>query len=68
MVTSESTNRTVQGITILHDRSLKARDSIRFNWEGNSNEIDKSDLQYEKHSEQRISTLRGITIDLSDEL
>jgi hypothetical protein len=31
-----------------------------------SNEIDESDLQDEKHDEQRISTLDGITIDLSD--
>jgi hypothetical protein len=29
--------------------------------------IDDSDLQLEKHDEQRISTLRGITIDRSDE-
>jgi hypothetical protein len=28
-----------------------------------SNEIDESDLQYEKHDEPRISTLDGITID-----
>jgi hypothetical protein len=29
--------------------------------------IDESDSQHEKHFEQRISTLLGITIDLSDE-
>jgi hypothetical protein len=29
--------------------------------------IDESDLQLEKHDEQRSSTLRGITIDWSDE-
>jgi hypothetical protein len=28
-----------------------------------SNEIDESDLQNEKHSEQRLSTLDEITID-----
>jgi hypothetical protein len=28
-----------------------------------SNEIDESDLQTEKHNEQRISTLDGIIID-----
>jgi hypothetical protein len=28
-----------------------------------SNEIDESDLQFEKHDEQRISTLDGIIID-----
>jgi hypothetical protein len=32
-----------------------------------SNEIDESDLHDEKHDEQRISTLDGIIIDLSDE-
>jgi hypothetical protein len=40
-----------------------ADDSIRFNTEFNSNEIDESLQQSEKHDEQRISTLRGITID-----
>jgi hypothetical protein len=40
---------------------------MRFNWEGDSNESDKSLEQYEKHSEQRISTLDRIKIDLSDE-
>jgi hypothetical protein len=28
-----------------------------------SNEIDESDSQFQKHDEQRISTLDGITID-----
>jgi hypothetical protein len=32
-----------------------------------SNEMDESDLQSEKHPEQRISTLRGISMDGSDE-
>jgi hypothetical protein len=32
-----------------------------------SNEIDESDLQHEKHDEQRISTLDGIIIDSSDD-
>jgi hypothetical protein len=32
-----------------------------------SNEIDESDLQLKKHSEQRISTLDGIKIDSSDD-
>jgi hypothetical protein len=31
-----------------------AIDSIRINSESISNEIDESDLQYEKHPEQRI--------------
>jgi hypothetical protein len=30
--------------------------------------IDESDLQFEKHFEQRISTLLGIKIDWSDDL
>jgi hypothetical protein len=33
-----------------------------------SNEIDESDLQFEKHDEQRISMFRGIVIDLRVEL
>jgi hypothetical protein len=39
------------------------RDSIRDNREFDSNEADKSDLDQEKHPEQRISTVRGIKID-----
>jgi hypothetical protein len=31
------------------------------------NEIDENDLQFEKHDEQRTSTLRGIVIDLRAE-
>jgi hypothetical protein len=33
-----------------------------FNDDGDSNEIVSSDLQYEKHCEQRFSTSLGITI------
>jgi hypothetical protein len=40
-----------------------ADDSIRVNREFDSNVMDSSDLQQEKHFEHRISTLRGITID-----
>jgi hypothetical protein len=36
---------------------------MRFNREFDSNEIDESNPQYEKHDEPRISTLLGITID-----
>jgi hypothetical protein len=46
---------------------LRARASIRFNAEFDSNEIDESGSDAEKHDEQRISTLRGITIDSSEE-
>jgi hypothetical protein len=44
-----------------------ASDSIRDNREFDSNEIDESDSQHEKHDEPRISTPRGITIDSMDE-
>jgi hypothetical protein len=43
-----------------------ARDSIRVNRESDSNEIDESDSQMKKHSEPRISTLRGIRIDCNE--
>jgi hypothetical protein len=52
-----STNSTFLGITI--DSRLEyenASDSIRFNDDGDSNKIDESDLQYEKHDDPRIST------------
>jgi hypothetical protein len=48
-------NRTFPGIVIdLREEEEKAFDSMRINSELVSNEIDESDLQYEKHSEQRI--------------
>jgi hypothetical protein len=37
------------------------------NCESVSNEIDESDMQHEKHDEQRIWTWGGIVIDLSGE-
>jgi hypothetical protein len=37
---------------------------MRVSCESFSNEIDESDVQFEKHDEQRISTLRGIVIDV----
>jgi hypothetical protein len=42
-----------------------AYDSIRFNDDGDSNEIDESELQDLKHDDPRISTENGIIIDLS---
>jgi hypothetical protein len=36
---------------------------MRVNRDSDSNEIDESDRQYEKHFEQRISTFRGMMID-----
>jgi hypothetical protein len=44
-----------------------ADDSIRFNREFDSNVIDESDLQCEKHFNPRISTFLGIMIDSSDD-
>jgi hypothetical protein len=43
--------------------NLKASDSIRINREFDSNVIDESDLQYEKHFDPTISILFGIKID-----
>jgi hypothetical protein len=40
---------------------------MRVNSESVSNEIDESELQDEKHSEQRIWIWRGIVIDLREE-
>jgi hypothetical protein len=37
---------------------------MHFSRESFSNEIDESGLQFEKHDEQRISTSRGIVIDV----
>jgi hypothetical protein len=45
------------------DDDENALDSIRFNREFDSNEIDESDLQSAKHDDPRISTLHGISID-----
>jgi hypothetical protein len=50
-------------MTITQDKPLKACDSMHFNREFDSNESDESDSQFEKHFEQRILTLDGITID-----
>jgi hypothetical protein len=61
---SDATNNIVEGIkTLCSDESENVSDSIRVNREFDSNEIDESDVQYEKHEEQRISTLLGIKID-----
>jgi hypothetical protein len=38
----------------LREEAAKAFDSTRTNSEFVSNEIDESDLQYKKHSEERI--------------
>jgi hypothetical protein len=41
-------------IALREEQYQNAFDSIRFNSESVSNEIDESDLQYEKHFEQII--------------
>jgi hypothetical protein len=45
-----------------------ASPSIRFNDDGDSNEIDEIDSQLEKHDDPRISTEHGIKIGFNDEL
>jgi hypothetical protein len=50
-------NRTLRGISIdRSDEYENAYDSIRCNREFDSNEIDESDSQHEKHEDPRIST------------
>jgi hypothetical protein len=41
-------------IDLREEQYQNASDSMRVNSESVSNEIDESDLQFEKHSEQRI--------------
>jgi hypothetical protein len=57
---SDAINKTVPGITILQERPSKACDSLHCNVDGDSNDIDESDLHGEKHDEQRISRSFGI--------
>jgi hypothetical protein len=57
-------NSTFRGITIdLSDDQKNALHSIRVKCESDSNVIDESDLQYEKHLDPRISTFLGIKSD-----
>jgi hypothetical protein len=59
---------TLHGISIdSSDDDENADDSIRFNPEFDSNEIDESDPQLAKHDDPRISTSWGISIERSDE-
>jgi hypothetical protein len=58
-----SINCTFRGIMIdSSDENENASDSIRFNDDGDSNEIDESDLQAEKQDEAIIVTNPGTTI------
>jgi hypothetical protein len=62
-------NSTFRGISIdWSDEDKNTSDSIRVNREFDSNVIDKSNLQYEKHFDPIMSTLHGIKIDSSDDL
>jgi hypothetical protein len=57
MKASPATNSTFRGITIASRfEHLNASDSIRFNDDGDSNEMDESDGQFEKHDDSRIAT------------
>jgi hypothetical protein len=60
-------NNVVEGTITENLSPASAQLSIRVKWEPDSNEIDESDSQDEKHGDPRISTFRGISIDLSDE-
>jgi hypothetical protein len=61
---SEAINNIAEGIKMdVRNEDENASDSIRVNREFDSNEIDESDLQYEKHFDPKISTLLGINID-----
>jgi hypothetical protein len=63
-----SMHRTFRGITIdWSDDHENMSDSICIKHEFDSNVIDESDLQHEKHLNPRISTFLGIKIDWSDE-
>jgi hypothetical protein len=54
-------------IDLRDEQSENVFDSMCVNSESVSNEIEKRDRQYKKHSEQRIRRLRGIVIDLREE-
>jgi hypothetical protein len=57
-------NRTVRETSMnSSDERDNTSDSIRVSCELDSNEIDESDSQSEKHDDPRISTFRGISID-----
>jgi hypothetical protein len=59
---------TLLGIKIdWSDEYENTLDSIRTKLEFDSNVIDESDLQFEKHFDPRMWTLLGIKIDWSDE-
>jgi hypothetical protein len=62
---SPAMNTTLSGSKTKSRRvRANAADSMRFTCDSFSNEIAESDSQLSKHDEQRISTSRGIVIDL----
>jgi hypothetical protein len=63
---SNTINNIVEGINMdRSDECENAIDSIRVKCEFDSKMTDKSDSQFEKHRDPRISTFRGIKIDSS---
>jgi hypothetical protein len=61
---SDAMNNMVEGINMdSSDEYENASDSIRLKDEFDSNMIDESDRQDEKHFDPRISTFLGIMID-----
>jgi hypothetical protein len=63
-----SINSTSRGMSIdRSDKNENALDSIRGNREFDLNEIEESDLRFEKHDDPDISTFRGISIDRNDD-
>jgi hypothetical protein len=63
-----SMNWTFRGTKIdWSDEHENASDLIRVKCESDSNLIDESDSQREKHFDPKISTFRGIKIDWSDD-
>jgi hypothetical protein len=60
---------TLGGIIIdSHHENEKAQNAIRSSREFDSEEMNESDLQFEKHDEQGISMPRAIIIDWNDEM
>jgi hypothetical protein len=64
---SQAMNKTVEGILMGKCNSLNAWASMRLSCKLGSNEIGEYDIQYKKHDDPRISTLRGISIESSDD-
>jgi hypothetical protein len=57
-----TTNEIAEGIPALTEHRENSRDSIRFNLEFDSNEIDESDSHHAKQDESRLSGSEGISM------